>query len=162
MAGLPPELLEEILFHAVQPPNSRTSAVARVSSHFLAIYQRLVYSHLHFTSRTQITSFISTYNHPDGGPRVPYFPRSFTVDLSGDESHLAFCDLQLLLSRCFNEGKENAETDDEGRICLDVLRLRLNSHAFDVQIMMIHQALNLVQCAIFRLLLRISLLNAHI
>lgn len=149
MACLPPELLEEILCHAVQPPNSRMSTVARVSTPFLAICQRLVYCHLHFTSRSQITSFISTFSQPDGGPRVPYFPRTLTVDLSGDESHLVFCDLQLLLSRCFSQGKQNAETDDEGRLGLDLLRLRLNSHAFDVQIMMVHQALSLVQCAVF-------------
>ncbi|KAF5325324.1 hypothetical protein D9619_009800 [Psilocybe cf. subviscida] len=144
MTSLPPELVEEILSHAVQPPNSRTSTVARVSSSFLAICQRLVYSHLHFTSRAQITSFISTYSNPDAGPRVPYCPRMFTVNLSGDESHLVFCDLQLLLSRCFSQGKGDTGSDNEGRLCLDLLRLRLNSHAFDVQIMMIHQALSLV------------------
>lgn len=152
MTSLPPELVEEILSHAVQPPNSRTSTIARVSSSFLAICQRLVYSHLHFTSRAQITSFISTYSNPDAGPRVPYCPRMFTVNLSGDESHLVFCDLQLLLSRCFSQGKGDTGSDNEGRLCLDLLRLRLNSHAFDVQIMMIHQALSLVQCAIFWLL----------
>ncbi|KAF8960918.1 hypothetical protein BDZ97DRAFT_1831471 [Flammula alnicola] len=141
MSILPTEILQEILSLSLFSWDS-TVALLTTSSAFRDICEKFIYTQLHFTSRAQLASFISTYSSPKS--TVPYAPRSVELDITIDESNLVFFDIYALFSQCLSDTTEGAQRDQNGRLSLDLLRLRLNSHAFDSQIEMVYAALSLV------------------
>lgn len=143
MAILPPEIIHQIIsFYLSQPHQART-ALLTTASLFLDISQNILYSDLHFTSRKQLVSFISTYSTPTR--QIPRAPRSVELDITeGDESKNIFVEIHALFSKCIAK-HEDLERDELGRPLLDLLRLRLNSHYFDLQMSMIRDALSLVK-----------------
>lgn len=143
MVVLPPEIIHQILSFYLFQPQQPITALLTTASLFLDISQNILYSNLHFTSRKQLVSFISTYSAP--ACQIPCAPRSVELDITeGDESKNIFAEILALFSKCLSKRKD-LERDEFGRPLLDLLRLRLNSHYFDLQMSMICDALSLVK-----------------
>jgi hypothetical protein len=142
---LPPEVLHEILSICLESPTSVSIInLMTTSSLFCNICQQLVYSQLYFTTRAQLAFFIRTYG--TSKCTVPCIPRSLEFDITaaGIEAPLVFSDIHAVFSQCLSD-LNDAERDENGRLCLDSLRLRLNSHYSDPRIEMIYTALSLVK-----------------
>jgi len=138
---LPAEILCQILktslCNLVSPAVLMTTC-----SIFRVIAERILYTQLYFKSKAQLCSFISIYR----SQTAPHAPRTIEVVITGEESQLVFTDLFALFSDCLSLPLDGAERDELGRISLDLLCLRLNSHAFDKRIEMIYSALSLIKC----------------
>jgi len=136
--ALPPEIIREILSFALPFRDTRSNLLT-TSSLFCDISQSILYTHLHFTSRPQLSSFIGVYG--TSGCHVSYAPRSVKLDIAGVGSNL-FLDLYSLFSQCFCNV---VERDEMGRLILDSLQLRMDSHVFDPRLEMIYSALSLIR-----------------
>ncbi|KAF8895904.1 hypothetical protein CPB84DRAFT_1782161 [Gymnopilus junonius] len=142
MPFLPPEILHEILSYSLLNVQIRPTPTALLTtcSLFRDISTRITYTDLQFTTRYQLSSFIATYsNRP-----VPYAPRSIEIGITSDSSNLLFSDIFALFSQCFSSPDDDVAKDESGRLSLESLQLRTNSHAFDPQIDMIYLSLCLV------------------
>ncbi|PPQ96441.1 hypothetical protein CVT26_005082 [Gymnopilus dilepis] len=124
MVYLPPEILHEILSYTLLNTRKRSLPVAPLltCSLFRDISSRIVYSNLRFTSRHQLSSFITTYRTLP----VPHAPRSIDIDITNDSSN------------------DDTVKDEDGRLSLETLRLCTHSHAFDPHIEMVYLSLSLV------------------
>lgn len=135
---LPSEIVREILSFALPFRDTRLSLLTTCAL-FCDVSQSILYSHLHFASRSQLSSFIGVYS--TSRCHVPHAPRSIELDIAGGGPNL-FLDLYSLFSQCFCD---IAERDELGRLVLDSLQLRMDSHAFDPRIEMIYSALSLIR-----------------
>jgi len=135
---LPSEIVREILSFALPFRDTRLSLLTTCSL-FCDVSQSILYTHLHFTSRSQLSSFIGVYS--TSRCHVSHAPHSIELDIPGGGPNLFF-DLYSLFSQCFCE---IAERDELGRLILDSLQLRTDSHAFDPRIEMIYSALSLIR-----------------
>lgn len=137
-ALLPPEILREILSFALPFRDTRLNLLTTCSL-FCDVSQSILYTYLHFTSRSQLSSFIGVYS--TSICHVSHAPRSIQLDIAGTGPNI-FLDLYSLFSLCFCD---IAERDEMGRLVLDSLQLRMDSHAFDSRIEMIYSALSLIR-----------------
>ncbi|PPQ99318.1 hypothetical protein CVT24_009186 [Panaeolus cyanescens] len=155
---LPTEILHEIFLGVVGYDNqkSRLLPLLQTCRVFYSVARRILYYDLVFNSPGQIARFAVTHGNTKG-PTI--YPRTITVDISLDLEHTTFTELYNLFSTCFKQSssstkrdkdqdgmaeEEELPLDDKGRILLDSLSLRLNSHTFDPNLNMIYESLVLV------------------
>ncbi|KAF9523798.1 hypothetical protein CPB83DRAFT_898471 [Crepidotus variabilis] len=133
------EILRESLCKNISP-----TALSLVCSLFHDIVQQVLYTYLRFKSRSQLILFTLTYR--TNSTKIPLPPRRIGLDILGNDSHLVFADLYDLFSGCFSDPLfHGANVDESGRLLLDELSLRLNSHAFDRKLDMIYTSLSLIR-----------------
>ena len=123
---LPPELIFDILsvsltFHP------RPVHVLRTCSHFYNISLRLLYGRLQFKSCSQIERFLTAYGQQP--LHIPYPPHVIELDVDNDTKLNLFVQLRNLFRSC--SLASGAEVDQQGRLVLDLLRLRLHSLSQD-------------------------------
>jgi hypothetical protein len=139
LVELPVELLLDILSLALHT-NPTTSSILRLNSHFLSTSLRILHTDLYFRSSTQVNLFRRT--------NLTCAPRSLTLDLAGGatDTHL-FKELLGTFFKCktYSQAKGWGNIDDKGRLMLDLLKWRLNSHTEDPNLRSIYSALSYVQ-----------------
>lgn len=135
--SLPTELLIDILTFAL-PLHPGPADILRTSSQIFTLAFHILYTHLRFTSTRQLALFLSTFE--DHSLRCA--PRSIDCDI--DVENNATSDVFQLMCSLFTRcsAVPTAEVDDEGRLVVDLLRLRMNSHAQDPNIYMVYEALS--------------------
>ena len=121
---LPPELLFDILSVSLTL-HPRPVHVLRTSSHFYNMSLRLLYSRLQFKSFFQIKRFLTVYGRQP--LRIPYPPH--VIEIDNDTTLNLFMQLRDLFLSCSLAG--GAVVDQQGRLVLDLLRLRLHSLSQD-------------------------------
>ncbi|KAF8352042.1 hypothetical protein F5887DRAFT_933695 [Amanita rubescens] len=109
---LPPELISYILSVSLIL-HPRPVHLLRLSSYFYDVSLRLLYNSLQFRSYTQIERFLATYSRQP--LRIPYPPRVIELGYL-----FLFCSLAT-----------GAEVDQQGRLVLDLLKLRIHSLSQD-------------------------------
>jgi hypothetical protein len=131
-SGLPMELISDILALAVEQ-SPIPSSILRVNTHFFAVSQPLLHSHLRFRSSQQLNLFSS------GRRPLASTPHCFTVTLPGaGKNPKVFENLRRALRRC-------NQYSDDGQIALEALRLRLNSHTRDPNLALVRDALSMAK-----------------
>lgn len=166
MPLFPPEILYEILSYSIDLRSPSVSTLMTTCSVFHEICHRILYTALTFTSIRQINSFVSV--HKDIRARSPrlgryHSPRSVVFDIVRNDDHLVFSTIHAFFSRCFqqpdahidndiiaevSESSEKGmviERDEQGKLVLDLLHLRMNSHMFDSDIEMVYDSISLVK-----------------
>jgi len=133
LSGLPIELLSDILALALEE-SPVPSSILRVNSQFLGLSQPLLNSHLRFRSSHQLSLFSS------GRQPLSCTPRIFTVVLPGaSTSPNVFENLRRALCRC------RWDVTDDGPVALQLLRLQLNSHMRDSNLVLVREALSMAK-----------------
>ncbi|TFK75618.1 hypothetical protein BDN72DRAFT_447269 [Pluteus cervinus] len=120
LAQLPSEILAEIINSAIEAPSTRpTILLTTLTTYHIGL--PIIYQTLAFYSKKQLQRFISYYEDN----KIPYPPRSVVIKL-GNDAVVAFSDLHAKL---FNILKRDPrmEVEADGRVVLDLLRLRMNS-----------------------------------
>ncbi|TFK32098.1 hypothetical protein BDQ12DRAFT_701319 [Crucibulum laeve] len=135
---LPSELLRDIISLCLDVKSNRIPLLL-TSSVCNAISMELLYTHLRFETSLQLIRFLCTYGTPL--LPLPYPPRTIDVDFTSDATTIFF-HLNTLITRCGS--LPEMETDEQGRIVLDILRLRLYSHTQDSGLHMILTSLEQV------------------
>lgn len=129
---LPTELIVNILALALED-SPIPSSILCVSSTFLAVSQPLLHSHLRFRSSRQLNLF-SAGRWPLVCPT-----RYITIILPGASAHPSVFDtLGRALGRC-------KQYMGDGQVPLDVLRLQLNSHTRDPNLVLVREALSMAK-----------------
>jgi hypothetical protein len=123
---LPPELIFDILSISLTL-HPRPVHILRTSSHFYDISLRLLYNRLQFKSCSQIEHFLNAYGRQP--LRIPYPPHVIELDVDNDAKLDLFTQLRDLFLSC--SLANGAEVDQQGRLVLDLLRLRLHSLSQD-------------------------------
>ena len=138
--SLPTELLIDILTFALLL-HPRPADILRTSSQIFTLAFHILYAHLHFTSTQQLVLFLSTFE--DHSLRCA--PRSIDcdIDVVKNATRDIFQLMRSLFTRC--SAVPTAEVDDQGRLVVDLLRLRMNSHAQDPNIYMVYEALSRIK-----------------
>ncbi|KAF8153024.1 hypothetical protein B0H34DRAFT_662398 [Crassisporium funariophilum] len=140
MPVLPLEILHDIISFSLGSLTS-PAALLTASSVLHNVTQRVLYGQLYFKSRPQLLAFISTFSLRP----VPCSPRSVELHITGDGSHV-FLDLFALFGRCLaGDSTKDAERDEKGRLCLDLMLLHVNSYAFYHIPEMIYTGLSLIK-----------------
>ncbi|CAA7266245.1 unnamed protein product [Cyclocybe aegerita] len=140
MALLPPEIVQEIVEMSLLSSRSPMALLTSCSA-FRDIVQQILYAGITFTSRAQLRSFTMTYCRTP----VPYAPRAIAVHITNDDfSNIVFSDFSTLVSTCFWSASYGPKVsrDQNGRLVLDLLLLRLYSHMYDPGIERIYSALS--------------------
>jgi hypothetical protein len=122
----PPELVSDILSIAILL-HPQPASILLTSSYFYNLSLRLLYHKLHFTSYRQIEKFLQTYGIEP--IRVPYPPRAIELDLDNNANMNVFSQLRDLFLTC--SLARGTEVDEQGRLVLDSLTLRLHSLSQD-------------------------------
>jgi hypothetical protein len=138
--SLPTELLIDILTFAL-PLHPRPADILRTSSQIFTLAFHILYTHLRFTSTRQLALFLSTFE--DHSFRCA--PRSIDcdIDVVNNATRDVFQLMRSLFTRC--SAVPTAEVDNQGRLVVDLLRLRMNSHAHDPNIYMVYEALSQIK-----------------
>ena len=138
--SLPTELLVDILTFAL-PLHPRPADILRTSSQIFTLACHILYTHLRFTSTRQLVLFLSTFE--DHSLRCA--PRSIDcdIDVVNNATRDVFQLMRSLFIRC--SAVPTAEVDGQGRLVVDLLRLRMNSHAQDSNIYMVYEALSQIK-----------------
>ena len=123
---LPPELIFDILSVSLTL-HPRPVHVLRTSSRFYSMSLRLLYNRLQFKSCSQIERFLTAYGRQP--LHIPYPPHVIELDVDNDTKFNLFMQLRDLFRSC--SLASGAEVDQQGRLVLDLLRLRLHSLSQD-------------------------------
>ena len=123
---LPPELISYILSVSLTL-HPRPVHLLRLSSYFYDVSIRLLYNSLQFQSYTQIERFLATYGRQP--LRIPCPPRVIELDVDNNAQFNLFLRLRDLFLFCTLA--TGAEVDQQGRLVLDLLNLRLHSLSQD-------------------------------
>lgn len=137
---LPPELLLEILPLALEN-HPRPTAILLTSSLFYRLSTQILYTHLQFKSVLQLIRFLCVHGH-SSSPLL-CCPRTIKLDVVTDTTSNIFFHIHTLFQRCC--ATSGVELDAKGRLVLDSLHFRLNSHSQDMNIHMVYQALSVVK-----------------
>jgi hypothetical protein len=137
---LPPELIFDILSVSLTL-HPRPVHVLRTCSHFYNMSLRPLYSRLQFKSCSQIERFLTAYGQQP--LHIPYPPHVIELDVDNDTKLNLFMQLQDLFRSC--SLASGAEVDQQGRLVLDLLRLRLHSLSQDPNPGVVYDALCVIK-----------------
>ncbi|KAI0922983.1 hypothetical protein AcW1_002512 [Taiwanofungus camphoratus] len=139
LSRIPVELLSEILFLALHE-HPCPSHVLRVDKSFLQFGQRILHSQLHFRTIRQLVLFL------DQVAPLACPPKSITIDLAGGAADFdVFFHLAVAMRRCrCNVVGSCSEQPVQAPLPIELLSLRLHSHARSQKLEYIYEALKLV------------------
>ncbi|KAJ3774615.1 hypothetical protein EV361DRAFT_902030 [Lentinula raphanica] len=125
MDTLPTEILTDVLTIALQ--DTKPTHILCTSSLFRSIAERILHQNLCFYSSSQLSRFVHLLSQ--GSLRLVCEPRTLVLDIAGGASTNIFEKLDALLTEIAHESQ--TKKDESGRLVLESLRLRLNSHTHD-------------------------------
>ncbi|KAJ3719137.1 hypothetical protein DFJ43DRAFT_1005486 [Lentinula guzmanii] len=125
MDTLPTEILTVILAIVLQ--DTKSTNILCTSSLFRSIAQRILHQDLCFFSSSQLTKFAHVLS--TGVLSLACEPQSLMLDIAGGASFKIFEGLHAVLTQIVSDPQ--CKRDENGRLILETLRLRLNSLTHD-------------------------------
>ncbi|KAJ3880753.1 hypothetical protein F5051DRAFT_479816 [Lentinula edodes] len=127
MDTLPIEILTDVLVIVLQDAATKPTNILCTSSQFQSIAQRMLHKDLFFYSSSQLSQFASLLSK--GTLSLVCEPQTLMLDIAGGASSGIFEGLYAVLTEILSNAR--CKKDENGRLVLDTLRLRLNSLTHD-------------------------------
>ncbi|KAJ3880750.1 hypothetical protein F5051DRAFT_437598 [Lentinula edodes] len=127
MDTLPIEILTDVLVIVLQDAATKPTNILCTSSQFQSIAQRILHKDLCFYSSSQLSQFASLLSK--GTLSLVCEPQTLMLDIAGGASSGIFEGLYAVLTEILSNAR--CKKDENGRLVLDTLRLRLNSLTHD-------------------------------